>query len=244
MLFSSIQKFSMGVNPLLLKGILLPIIIGGGMGFLTGFLLNKNNSLVSKLKSANTMLEQQVKERTIELVKKNDELEKLSNTDALTNLSNRRHLDSVLRMECRRLSRINSNLSVILCDLDYFKQYNDDYGHQAGDDCLKQIAKVMRSNLCRSTDFIARYGGEEFIIILPDTNLEVAMHSAEKMRLLIEKTDIKNTDFNTSVTMSFGVAMVSTQSTLIEESSLIAEADRALYAAKHKGRNTVFTLMN
>jgi diguanylate cyclase (GGDEF)-like protein len=244
-LFSSIQKLSMGVNPLLLKGFLMPIIIGGGIGFLTGVLLNKNNLLVSQLKSTNTMLEQQVKERTIELIKKNDELEKLSNTDALTNLSNRRHLDSILHMECRRLSRIHSELSLILCDIDYFKQYNDNYGHQAGDDCLKQIAKVMSSNLCRCTDFIARYGGEEFIIILPDTNLEVAANLAEKMRLLIEKMDIQNADFNTSVTMSFGVATVSSsQSTLIQESSLIAKADRALYAAKHKGRNTVFTDTN
>lgn len=239
LVLSSIQKLSMGANPLLLKGIFMPIIIGGCIGFTTGLLLNKNNLLVSQLKSTNAMLEQQVKQRTIELSKKNDDLEKLSNTDALTNLSNRRHLDSVLRMECRRLSRVHSNLSLILCDIDYFKQYNDNYGHQAGDDCLKQIAKLMSSNLSRSTDFIARYGGEEFIIVLPDTNLEIATNLAEKMRLSIERMKIKNFEHNTSVTMSFGVAMLPSQNALINESILISKADRALYAAKHNGRNTV-----
>jgi len=240
LVLSSIQKLSMGVNPLLLKNLFMPIFIGASIGCLVGILLNKNNVLLSQLKSTNTVLEQQVKDRTIELIEKNNELKKLSNTDALTNISNRRHLDLFLYRECKRLSRTHATLSVILCDIDHFKQYNDNYGHQAGDDCLKQVAQLIHSHLCRATDFVARYGGEEFMIVLPDTNLEAATCIAEKIRLSIEKMNIKNPDDTTSsVTMSFGIAIASSQSAEIKESALIGKADKALYAAKNNGRNRI-----
>jgi PleD family two-component response regulator len=105
-----------------------------------------------------------------ELMKANSELERLATMDGLTQLANRRCFDDTIKKEWRRARREIQPLSVILCDVDYFKLYNDHYGHQEGDECLKMVAKCLQTSLLRSADFIARYGGEEFVIILPNTD--------------------------------------------------------------------------
>ncbi len=190
-------------------------------------------------------LEDQARERTKELHEKNKLLEDISNTDALTSVANRRHFDSCLSIECKRLSRSRSSMSLIMCDIDHFKTFNDTYGHQAGDECLKNVAAALCSIARRETDFIARYGGEEFVIVLPDTKLEMAVHIAEKARDAVKKLGIphKNNAHEKVVTMSFGVNSVSSgESNKDCASILISKADEALYAAKEGGRNRVIQL--
>ncbi len=177
-----------------------------------------------------------------ELYKKNMQLEVLSNTDALTKIANRRHFDAIIKHECKRLSRHKSTLSLILCDIDYFKRFNDTYGHQAGDECLAKVAETLRLSASREADYAARYGGEEFAIILPDTDIENAALIAEKMRVSIEELKIphESSMVNEVLTMSFGVTSLSSgKNYKNNESILIAKADECLYEAKSSGRNRV-----
>ena len=163
-------------------------------------------------------------------------------TDALTNISNRRHFDEVLDQEVRRATRSALPLSVILCDIDHFKQYNDFYGHQLGDTCIQQVAQALKKSLRRAGDFVARYGGEEFVVILPDTNLQAAAEVAERLRQAVEALGISHETHasNDVVTISLGVA--SGRITSIDSGhTLVATADKALYAAKDSGRNRVGT---
>jgi diguanylate cyclase (GGDEF)-like protein len=239
---SIFQKIAIGADPFMLKGFIVPTLFGGIAGGIIGNILFKNVQLIQLLKNTNVLLEDQVKERTKELNEKNKLLEDISNTDALTSVANRRHFDSFLSIECKRLSRSTSSLSLIMCDIDHFKIFNDTYGHQAGDECLKNVAAALRSIGRRETDFIARYGGEEFVIVLPDTKLEMAVHIAEKARNAVEKLRIphKNTAHEKVVTMSFGVTSVSSGDNNKNYASiLISKADEALYAAKKGGRNRV-----
>ncbi len=185
-------------------------------------------------------LEQQVQERTIALQEANQELERLATLDGLTQVANRRRFDLYLAQEWQRLSRDQQLLSLILCDVDYFKHYNDYYGHQAGDYCLKAIANVMNNVVKRPADLLARYGGEEFAVILPHTNRWGAMQVAEALRQEIFNQEIihAHSDVSQFVTLSVGVATVlPSQMTSIED--LIAQTDRALYQAKRQGRNRV-----
>jgi diguanylate cyclase (GGDEF)-like protein len=240
-LFSLIQKFSMDVNLFAIKSSIMPVFIGGIVGFIIGTLLKKNYLLIQQLKFTNATLESQVKKRTMELFEKNQELKKISNTDPLTQISNRRHLDTFLQSECKRLARSDSTLSIILCDIDHFKQYNDRLGHQAGDECLKQVAQLLQSNFNRDSDLVARFGGEEFIIILPNTVKNMAIKLAEKVRLAIEKMRPPSKDFQQHLTMSFGIASTSSNDKLITMSDIIHRADKALYIAKNNGRNAVYS---
>ncbi len=177
-----------------------------------------------------------------ELHEKNRQLEAMSNTDALTKIANRRHFDTAIERECKRLSRHQSTLSLIMCDIDYFKRFNDTYGHQAGDECLIKVAETIRAAAQRDSDCAARYGGEEFAVILPDTKMERAALIAEKMRAAIENLDIhhENSLVAEVVTMSFGIASLSSEeSGKTCASILIAKADEGLYEAKSVGRNRV-----
>ena len=167
-------------------------------------------------------------------------LERLAALDALTGLANRRTFDDYYRTEWRRASRLYAPISVLLCDVDYFKGYNDTYGHQAGDDCLKQVAAAFRDLVHRSTDMVARYGGEEFIVVLPDTDKRGAAMLAEQVRGRVERLAMPNSasPHYGVVTVSVGVASVSPELAM-DAAGLIKRADRALYQAKAAGRNGV-----
>jgi two-component system chemotaxis family response regulator WspR len=168
-------------------------------------------------------------------------LQKLAALDALTGIANRRRFDDTMRIEWQRGQRDRKPLTLLMCDVDFFKAYNDSFGHLAGDLCLKKVAAVLTEHLKRPADLAARYGGEEFAIILPETELTGALIVAESCRRHLEQLAIENPNATTalsSVTMSVGVASVvpSPQARLED---LIAQADQALYAAKRAGRNRV-----
>ena len=168
----------------------------------------------------------------------NLELEKLVNIDGLTQIANRRCFNDRLEFEWERLCREQKSLSLILFDIDYFKSYNDCYGHQIGDDCLSAIAQIAKQILCRPADLVARYGGEEFVVILPNTDLDGAIIVAEQIRNAILELNIphQNSEISDTVTISLGVTSLlpcfAQKSTI-----LIKQADMALYRAKNEGRN-------
>jgi len=159
-------------------------------------------------------------------------------TDGLTKLFNRRYFDSTLQRELSRAKRYKEPLSLIVCDIDFFKVYNDTYGHKAGDECLKKIAQILPTQIKRSSDFVARYGGEEFVIVLPQTNLKSAINLAKKANKAIYSLQIphKNSATKPVVTLTLGVAC--TQN-LEEGADLFETADKNLYLAKNSGRNRV-----
>jgi diguanylate cyclase (GGDEF)-like protein len=169
----------------------------------------------------------------------NQELYRLATLDGLTQLANRRRFDAYLMTEWKRSRREQLPLTLLLCDIDYFKRYNDHYGHQAGDGCLKQVAQVLHQSIKRPADLAARYGGEEFALILPNTPIKGALHVAKRIRRTVAKLKILHEHSCVShwITLSIGIA-----SWIPEQSSspetLIAAADHALYAAKAAGRNT------
>jgi two-component system, cell cycle response regulator len=169
----------------------------------------------------------------------NMELKRLVSLDGLTQLANRRRFDEYLAQEWRRLRREQHSLSLLLCDVDHFKAYNDRYGHQAGDDCLKQIAQAIDQSIRRPADLAARYGGEEFAVILPNSDQEGAIHIAQTIQQAIAVLAIEHDASNVDsiVTISLGAASV-IPSDRSSVTRLIAAADRALYASKDSGRNT------
>lgn len=177
-----------------------------------------------------------------QLKKANRELHRLATIDGLTKVANRRCFDAYLQAEWRRMARSRQPLSLILCDIDHFKAYNDTYGHQAGDVCLQQVAAALHETVKRPADLVARYGGEEFVAILPLTNLEGAAYIAQTIRDRVTalKLPHRASPVHNYVTLSFGVAaMIPTIDTSPHE--LIEKADNALYAAKDQGRDRVVT---
>ncbi len=179
-------------------------------------------------------------ELSSQLAKANSELEKLSRLDGLTGINNRRAFDNCLQMELKRAARTAEPLSLILADIDFFKAFNDGYGHQGGDDCLRQIAQALSQSPHRPGDMVARYGGEEFAIVLPDTLADGAMALAVKAMALVEEFAIPHAFSATGpiVTLSLGVVtMIPDQATTAEH--IIGRADHALYEAKHQGRNRI-----
>lgn len=179
-------------------------------------------------------LEEQVKERTKELIDKNQELLKLSITDKLTEIYNRAKLDKTLQEEFNRSKRYKTEFSVILIDIDFFKKVNDTFGHQIGDDVLKESAQVLKNSI-RLTDVLGRWGGEEFLIISPQTNLEGAVKIAEHINNAIKLYKFKT--YPNKVTMSIGVASYFEDMSKIEE--IVLNADKSLYKAKENGRDRV-----
>jgi diguanylate cyclase (GGDEF)-like protein len=170
----------------------------------------------------------------------NQELQRLASIDGLTQVANRRRFDEYLDAEWRRLGREQKPLSLILCDLDYFKVYNDTYGHLAGDSCLQQVAAVLRQSLKRPADLVARYGGEEFALILPNTDARGAVLVAEAIRQGVRGLEIPHAKSPVShyVTLSLGVATSVPTPEAIPDQLIIA-ADEALYQAKAEGRDRV-----
>jgi diguanylate cyclase (GGDEF)-like protein len=168
----------------------------------------------------------------------NEELARLSTTDGLTGLANRRHFDAVLQAEWLKLRREKQPLSLVMADVDFFKRYNDTYGHQPGDLCLSSVAQAIRSQLKRPADLAARYGGEEFAAILPGTGPEGARHVAELVRGAVERLGLPHAASTATdhVTISVGVASVIPRDGALPD-ELIRLADEALYRAKKEGRN-------
>ncbi len=169
----------------------------------------------------------------------NQELKRLTSLDGLTGIANRRHFDEVLAREWRRAMRQGEELAVLMCDIDFFKLYNDSYGHQSGDECLRLLAQTLLQTMDRGGDLLARYGGEEFVAVLPGTTLAGATVVAEQMRKAVSNMRIEHpgTPF-AHVTASFGVASAVAMPET-DPNDIVGAADRALYRAKSAGRNCV-----
>lgn len=175
------------------------------------------------------------------LTEANVRLQRLADVDGLTGIANRRRFDDALQGEWLRGMRNQRAMSLLLCDVDHFKQFNDLYGHGAGDECLKQVAAALCTNLRRPADMCARYGGEEFALILPETELPGAVMVAESCREAVQALGIAHSGAPYGlVTLSVGVACV-VPDKQDSAAALLAAADRALYAAKGDGRNRVNT---
>lgn len=176
----------------------------------------------------------------LELKRHRDYLQRLSAMDGLTGIPNRRRFDEFLAAEWQRALRGRHALSVVLMDVDHFKNYNDTYGHGAGDECLKQVAQSVAACLPRRTDLAARYGGEEFVAVLPQTDHGGAVAVAERIRQGVESRGIEHSDSSVAdhVTVSVGVASI-TPSREDSAEALLKRADERLYQAKEGGRNRV-----
>lgn len=170
----------------------------------------------------------------------NQVLKHLVRFDDLTQIANRRWFNEYINQEWQRMRREQTPLSLILCDIDFFKGFNDTYGHQAGDRCLRQVAQAMQSVAMRPSDLVARYGGEEFAIVLPNTTIAGAEKVAARTRTIIKALQIPHTNssVHTSVTLSLGVASLIPDRALSPE-RLVTLADKALYQAKRSGRDRV-----
>lgn len=176
----------------------------------------------------------------IRLKQKTDLLEQLANLDGLTELPNRRYFDEHFESEWRRAARKGVPLSVALVDIDYFKGYNDRYGHSAGDDCLRAVARSLAKGANRGGEFVARYGGEEFIFVWPEIDLKESIQAAELACRTIQNMKIENksSDLGEVVTVSIGVAnLIPGRDS--RKTDLIEAADEQLYKAKNQGRNCV-----
>lgn len=200
------------------------------------------NRREEELQASKRRAEDAVKElelKASELEQVNNKLETLSLSDALTGLANRRRFDDVLTTEWARSARAEQPMSVLMLDVDNFKPYNDHYGHQQGDDCLRRIATVLKARIHRTTDLAARYGGEEFSVILSSCTEQNAARIAEQIRAEVEDLQISHHHADSGVvTISIGVAtLVPSPGNVAEE--LLRQADIALYNAKRQGRNQV-----
>ncbi len=220
-------------------------------------LLARVNSAINLTRERKTRIkrEQELEDALQLLEEKNKTLEKLATIDELTQLPNRRLLDETLKNELKRSKRKRSCLAFLILDIDYFKNYNDTYGHQKGDECLSIISGKLNELMLRPGDFAARYGGEEFAVILPETCYEGAMAVAERVRHEIEGLRIPHVDSKISDVVTVSVGVTSTdfnnenEETYRIESNdvidsdiidnLIKSADNSLYKAKEKGRNRV-----
>ena len=180
----------------------------------------------------------QQSELYLQLQNANKKLQQLAATDGLTQVANRRYFDETLAQEWHRLARDRQPLSLLLTDIDWFKSYNDHYGHQAGDDCLQRVAQAISQVIHRPADLLARYGGEEFVIVLPNTDTQGAIEVAKKIRETIAKLAIIHPDSTVSpyVTVSLGIASV-IPNRKTSPKILISQADQALYLAKNQGRD-------
>lgn len=201
--------------------------------------LQVQSELVRTLQASEHMLETRVQERTAELQALNQKLEAISATDGLTGVANRRHFDATLTNEWARARRVGHSLVVGLVDVDWFKPYNDHYGHPAGDEVLRQVAQALAACFPRTGDLVARYGGEEFVFLIPAANLNEGRLLAERARAAVAALAIVHKKSPLGfLSASIGVA-VGAPSPQARPEALLDEADRALYRAKHAGRNRV-----
>jgi two-component system chemotaxis family response regulator WspR len=173
------------------------------------------------------------------LEESNAELQRLSSLDGLTGIANRRRFDEFLQDEWKRSLRQKNSISLILVDIDYFKPYNDNYGHQAGDECLRAVVDRLNRYFRRSTDLLARYGGEEFVVVLPDNDVKSAYKLAMELNSSINDLAMPHEYSSVAdhVTISLGISCCEPALNGNTPASLIEAADQALYAAKEEGRN-------
>lgn len=218
--------------------ILISIVVISTLSLIIWLLINKRR-IEDQLRQTNAQLESKVKARTLELEALNQELRQLSVSDGLTGIANRRHFDNYLQSEWAKAVRYGKTLALIMVDIDFFKAYNDTYGHQTGDECVIKIAAVLQNGVKRASDLTARYGGEEFAIILPETNASGALLLAEQLRLAVEQQEMEHySSVYGIVTISLGVAAC-TPKPGSSPAVVISRADQALYDAKRQGRNQV-----
>lgn len=179
----------------------------------------------------------------LNLKKKTDLLERLVSIDGLTEIHNRRYFENMYEKEWRRAERANLPLSVCFVDIDYFKQYNDTYGHGAGDQCLYKVAQSINNHIRREGDFVARYGGEEFVCVWIGADAEAAMKLAQNLRYGIASLYVPHQTSQCAphVTVSLGVASAMPSRTNATPATLLKQADDYLYQAKANGRNTVYS---
>ncbi|HFE37386.1 MAG TPA: diguanylate cyclase [Gammaproteobacteria bacterium] len=185
----------------------------------------------------------QLRRLKAELEESNATLQLLSCLDGLTGIANRRRFDEFMHKEWKRANRENTTISLILVDIDYFKAYNDNYGHQKGDDTLKMVAKTLSEGIKRPADLLARYGGEEFVIVLPETSVNGAVKIAEDLisQICQLKAPHAYSKVSDHVTVSMGVACCEPDERYNAVEGLIESADKALYQAKEQGRNQVIS---
>jgi diguanylate cyclase (GGDEF)-like protein len=182
---------------------------------------------------------QQAQQANRALAEANRRLEELSRTDGLTGVANRRQFEDVYEREWRRAQRAKGPIALLMIDIDEFKKYNDHYGHQGGDDCLKKVAETLKVSLTRASDMVARYGGEEFVVVLPGSDQQQGIATAERLRQRVEALNMPHeaaTSGNKKVTISVGVASYK-PAEKDRGDTLLSAADQALYGAKHGGRN-------
>jgi diguanylate cyclase (GGDEF)-like protein/PAS domain S-box-containing protein len=202
--------------------------------------ITEQKKIEEEIRKLNTELELRVAERTRELEEANKKLQLISITDALTGVYNRRYFNEAIDSEWRRAIRSKEPLSLIMMDIDFFKAYNDCYGHLEGDGCLKNVANALKKSIHRTSDILVRYGGEEFAALLPVTDLPGAQKVAQSMQLHINKLGLVHCDSPIAeyVTISMGIASVLPKKGM-KLTDLIQSADEALYKAKKNGRNRI-----
>ncbi|MGA1621413.1 MAG: diguanylate cyclase domain-containing protein [Synechocystis sp.] len=199
--------------------------------------------LYRELEKQNILLKAEITERRKAeeaLTQANHRLEELAAKDGLTGLANRRHLDRYLTLQWRSALLNRQSLALILIDVDFFKAYNDAYGHLLGDDCLKQVATILQSMSRKQSDLVARYGGEEFVVVLPNTTVEEAKQLAQRIQTAIAEQKIphRQSQVASHITLSMGLTSLVPEETKTA-ATLIQTADLALYQAKTRGRNRI-----
>ncbi|GEM44367.1 diguanylate cyclase domain-containing protein [Deinococcus cellulosilyticus] len=201
-------------------------------------LYQDNLKQAQRLREVNALLEDRIQERTLALQEANQLLQKQALEDGLTGLANRRHFNQVLSAEVRRACRKREHLSLLLCDVDFFKRYNDHYGHLMGDQALQELARVLKSTFQRAGDCCARFGGEEFAVILPHTTAEQAQVMAERLLQNVRDLQLEHLESLIGPMLTISMGVVSAQITLdITPEMLVHLADEALYESKDSGRN-------
>jgi diguanylate cyclase (GGDEF)-like protein len=202
-------------------------------------ILTKECSLVME----NTLLYARLRKKHLSLEKANREIRQLSRTDTLTGCYNRGYLNEVLPREITRALRYKRPLAVAMCDIDHFKNVNDTYGHQCGDEVLKNFVQSISELIRHDTDWLARYGGEEFLLVLPETKLDNAFNLADRLRKHLAQKAIETKEDKISITASFGVTGFNASHApgSISPEALISMVDRYLYQAKSQGRNRVIS---
>jgi diguanylate cyclase (GGDEF)-like protein len=206
-----------------------------------------SRSLAQQVRDRTAALEAEIDRRAkaeADLQLANQELQSLAYIDGLTQIANRRQFDDCLHRSWHQLKRDRQPLALIFGDVDYFKKYNDTYGHQMGDECLRSVAAAIAAAARRPADLAARYGGEEFAIILPNTSLEGAIVVAEQIQQRLRSCELPHRSSAVSpyVTLSLGVTSLIPDDSLLPETLLI-QADQALYQAKSQGRNQFASLV-
>ena len=191
-----------------------------------------------EMQELNRELESRVKKRTLELENAIEQLLVISETDNLTNIANRYVCERRLSENIATAKRNSEPLSLLMIDIDYFKKYNDKYGHAFGDIVLTSIAQTIEGSLLRETDLAARFGGEEFVVLLPTTECDMALVIAERIRINVKSLAFKHDGLDTTSSITISIGIASLKAHKLNETDLLKQADIALYIAKKNGRNT------